>query len=174
MTYVIVSIFIILASITFIQNFLARLFGFSQVNIVFNIMYSIVLIGLFVLVKYLVDKWKENDEGFFFEVSNNQHCSGLYHGKPVSFQYSSIGSGDCKPIAYPSLGMTDNVHSCLHGNAVVYPQGVSYEHPGRVPSMSDDDINKTKVDFNTDMGTHVQIPEPDSVYYPYSDVASKL
>jgi len=139
MIYVIASIFILLASITSMQNFLAGLFGFSQVNIVFNIIYSIVLISLFILVKYLADKWKENNEGFFFEVSNDKHCSGLYHGKPVSFQYNSVGSGDCKPIAYPPLGMTDDVHSCLYGNDV-YPQGV--------PS--------------------------DSVYYPYSDVASKL
>jgi hypothetical protein len=172
-TYIIVVLFIILGCLTPVQNYLAGLLGFSSTNIVFNLGYAIVLVGIFILIKYLIDKKKKDDkENFFFEVSNPQKCSGGFFGKPATFQYTQVGSGDCKPQNYPPLGMIDNVHSCLYGNASLYPQGVSYEHPGRVPALPKDTIDYNKIKF--DSGLNIQQPLPESITYPYADVGNRL
>jgi len=59
------------------------------------------------------DRIKEN---FFFTVSNDNKCKGMYLGKPVSFDYTAVGSGDCKPLSYPPLGMQADISQCYQTN----------------------------------------------------------
>jgi hypothetical protein len=109
MIYLTVAILLILASLPAIQTFLQKVFiGIPAVII--SLVYAIVLFGIFLIVKYLLEKG--NVENFFFQVSGPKACSGLYMGKPTTFQYSQVGSGDCKSISYPPLGMNQGVKSC--------------------------------------------------------------
>jgi hypothetical protein len=174
-TYTIIILFIVLGCMTPIQNAVASFFGFSSTNIVFNLVYALVLVGAFILIKYLlVDKNKKSKEDFFFEVNNNQKCGKVYKGKPTTFQYTQVGSGDCKPESFPPLGMIEDIHSCkncLYGNAIQYPQGVSYQDPGRVPKLNDD----TPIIYsNTDIVRVVPEAAPQSYVYPYADVGNRL
>ena len=63
-----------------------------------------------VLLNFLID-----------EVTNNNKCKGLFNGKPNSFEYTTVGSGDCKPESYPPLGFIENVKSCQIGGQIQPP-----------------------------------------------------
>lgn len=122
--HVTVAVLIVLAAVTPIQNFLAKSLGFSDTSIIFNIVYASVLIGIFFLVRHMI-KTKEN---FFFEVANDSHCHGAFSGRPATFQFTQVGSGDCKPLDYPPLGMIADVKSCTYGSSQgnPYQPGISY------------------------------------------------
>lgn len=126
--YIIVFIILILATLSPLQVFLNSLLGLS--SLAFGILYALVLLGLYIGIKKLVDKLKKQKQkdNFFFEVAQPKKCSGAYFGKPTSFEYSAVGSGDCEPQKYPDYGMISNYHPCQAiGDAYMYPEGV-YEN----------------------------------------------
>lgn len=154
-----VVLLLLFATIIPVQNFIARALGFSDTSIVFNLLYAGVLVSIYVLIKLFILKDDASKEKFFFEVSNPNKCSGLYEGKPTSFQYSMVGSGDCKPISNPPLGMIADVKSCIGGNN--FPQNsTDINNKGWVPSISLDE--------------QVQPIAPQSIVYPYRDVRKIL
>jgi len=114
--YLTIAILLVLATLTSVPMFFSAILGIPIVFVSF--IYAVILFGIFLLIKYLLQKY--NVENFFFEVSGPHPCSGLYTGKPATFQFTQVGSGDCKSIAYPPLGMDEGVHTCgpdVYGNA---------------------------------------------------------
>jgi hypothetical protein len=119
-TYIIILFLLLIATSSPIQVFLQALTGLS--SLVFGIVYAIVLFGIYVGLKKLLKLDKEN---FWFEVAQPAKCSGAYYGKPTSFEFSAVGSGDCEPQKYPDYGMISNYHQCeAIGDAYMYPEGV--------------------------------------------------
>jgi hypothetical protein len=124
--YIIIFIILILATLSPLQVFLNGLIGLP--SLVFGLLYAIILLGLYIGIKKLVDKLKKQKDDFFFEVAQGKKCSGAYYGKPTSFEYSAVGSGDCEPEKMPDYGMISNYHQCQAiGDAYMYPEGV-YEN----------------------------------------------
>lgn len=71
--------------------------------------FTVALVALFTLcyvINYLFTK-----EGFFFEVTpkrilgRNMPREAIYNGKPISFQFDSVGSGMCSQESCNSYGM---------------------------------------------------------------------
>ncbi len=121
--YIIIFIILILATLSPLQVFLNGLIGLP--SLVFGLLYAIILLGLYIGIKKLVDKLKKQKDDFFFEVAQPKKCSGAYYGKPTSFEFSAVGSGDCEPEKMPDYGFITNNHQCQAiGDAYMYPEGV--------------------------------------------------
>lgn len=77
-----------------------------------------VLFVVFLLIRLVLIS-----EGFFFEVSESgkRLCNGLFNGKPISFEYTTVGSGDCQNDPHPPLGMIGNVDQCSMGTVIQPP-----------------------------------------------------
>lgn len=109
--YLLVGLFILLASLVPLQKFFARGFGKNFVvesgdpTFTANILYALILFLFFILFYgFIPDSSKK--EGFFFEVSkNNPHCKGAFYGKPASFQFDTVGSGNCSQNPICGYGM---------------------------------------------------------------------
>ena len=120
-TYIVILILLLVATSSPIQVFLQALTGLS--SLVFGIVYAIVLFGIYIGLKKLLKLDKEN---FWFELSPsaNNRCSKVYKGKPNSWQWTQVGSGDCNPESQP-LGFIQGMKSCQAiGDAYEYPEGV--------------------------------------------------
>ena len=120
----IVVILLLLASSSFLQTKFSNMLNLGAPNILSSLFYGIVLIILFSVICYFLWKNKKTDEGFFFEVSKcNPRCSGIYKGKPTTFQFSEVGRGDCKD-EYHSYGM---IKDCSDPACATYGQGHFYQ-----------------------------------------------
>jgi hypothetical protein len=106
-TYILVAIILLLATFSPLQTFLITLTGLSQVT--FGLLYAIALWFIFIAIKKLITKNKEN---FFFEVAQPKKCSGAMFGKPNSFQFDAVGYGNCEPQKNPSYGFITGQHQC--------------------------------------------------------------
>ena len=130
----IILIFLIVAALSTIQNFFASLLGYTSPTVATSLIYALILFGLFYLVAWLIKKYSsDTKEPFFFEVSGDKRCSGAYIGKPTSFQFQTVGYGDCKPSSLP-LGMI-GVDECTEiGGGDKYRDDRRYEDVGSVIS----------------------------------------
>jgi len=72
--------------------------------------FSGLLIALFfAAVLFMLHKYKKISEPFLFQVSKfNPRCSGLYFGKPTTFQYDRIGCNYNPPITQNNPDMIEN------------------------------------------------------------------
>jgi hypothetical protein len=80
--------------------------------------FTVALVGLFTMfyfINYLITK-----EGFFFQVSDpkyrilgrNMKRDAIYDGKPISFEFDSVGSGMCSEAGCNNYGM---IKGCPNG-----------------------------------------------------------
>lgn len=87
-TYGVVALLLIIASLTFVQNKTASILGQSNPSLTSNLVVAVILFLLYLLVKYLVKEYVKED--FFFQVTSNTRCHGAYSGKPNQFQYDNF------------------------------------------------------------------------------------
>lgn len=84
-----------------VQERLVSLFS----NQVYDYKIAFLLASVLFLIYLSYLRLSNLSEGFFFEVSTPSSCSGLYRGKPISFEYSTVGSGECDENNQAPLGM---------------------------------------------------------------------
>ena len=93
------------------QNKIAQVIGKDKPN-----EFSGLLIALFFGgILFVFHRYGKSLEPFLFQVSKfNPHCSGLYNGKPATFQYQRIGCDHNNPVSQNNPDMIKN--ECVQGN----------------------------------------------------------
>ena len=115
-TYILILLILLMSTYSPLQAIGKGITGLPQVF--FGIIYAILLFGLFVFIKGLVN----TKEGFFFEVNDPYKCHGNYLGKPNSFEFSQVGSGDCSNRPNAPLGFITGQNKCEEiGDGILYP-----------------------------------------------------
>lgn len=119
-------IIILFATYAPLQQYLAEKINI-QSSILSTLLYATLLLFIDITLTWIF-KADDTSEPFFFQVSNPQKCHGAFYGKPASFQFTQVGSGDCKPLDYPPLGMIGDVKSCQYGSSQNnhLEKGISY------------------------------------------------
>lgn len=121
----VIVVLLILATIQGVQNSIVEFFG-QKPSAITNLIFTLVLIAIYVLAKTLIDLQHASDtadgkrEDFFFEVSPQRRCSRAFINKPSSFQFTQVGSGDCQPESMPPYGFINNMKSCSYGGPDPY------------------------------------------------------
>lgn len=103
MMYLLFFIIIFICSNPTIQQLFANVIGKQQPDVLSGFSLAF-LLCVFAILIYNI-KYQTNDDGehinepFLFQVSKfNPRCSGLYYGKPTTFQYDRIGCNYNKPV----------------------------------------------------------------------------
>jgi len=91
--YIVVAIVLVIASLTFVQNSVAKLLGQTEPTLLTNLGIAAVCFGIYALSKYLIQKYNTNKEPFFFTVSSDQKCKGAFSGKPLFFEFNNHYDG---------------------------------------------------------------------------------
>lgn len=137
--YVTVALLLLISSLSPVQHGVATLFHQAESTVWTSLFLTLILFLAYILVKFLVNKFggKSTSEPFFFEVTSYYKCTGLYKGKPNSFQYSNFyDHKKCKDTPAENLGFINQNKSNVARNP--NPQkanpyfGGSIENPGNL------------------------------------------
>jgi hypothetical protein len=86
--YITVALLLIIASLSYVQNFASSILGLDKPSLYSNLYVAIGLFLIYLLVKYLIKEYVKED--FFFQVTSDHKCTGAFKGKPNQFQYDNF------------------------------------------------------------------------------------
>ena len=99
MLYVLCFLALFIGTNPTFQQIVARSMNTEQPTVVSGFVSAFLLCLMLILCYYLYQSDNHTNEPFLFQVSKfSPRCSGLYVGKPTTFQYDQIGCNYNKPV----------------------------------------------------------------------------